>query len=60
MYTVVESNGVFNTVSDGRFKYNIHEDVKGLDFIMQLRPVTYQFDTKKQEILQKAASAQRN
>jgi len=47
--TVVESNGVFNTVSDGRFKYNIHEDVKGLDFIMNLRPVTYQFDAKKQE-----------
>jgi len=47
--TVVESNGVFNTVSDKRFKYNIHEDVKGLDFIMCLRPVTYQFDTKKQE-----------
>jgi len=47
--TVVESNGVFNTVSDGRFKYNIHENVKGLDFIMQLRPVTYQFDAKKQE-----------
>jgi hypothetical protein len=47
--TVVESNGVFNTVSDGRFKYNIRENVKGLDFILQLRPVTYQFDTKKQE-----------
>jgi len=47
--TVVESNGVFNTVSDGRFKYNIKEDVKGIDFIMQLRPVTYQFDAKKQE-----------
>ena len=47
--TVVESNGVFNTVSDGRFKYNIQEDVKGVDFIMQLRPVTYKFDAKKQE-----------
>ncbi|MEP6747808.1 MAG: tail fiber domain-containing protein [Bacteroidota bacterium] len=47
--TIVESNGVFNTVSDGRFKYNIRENVKGLDFILKLRPVTYQFDTKKQE-----------
>ena len=47
--TTVESNGVFNTVSDGRFKYNVQEDVKGLDFVMKLRPVTYQFDTKKQE-----------
>jgi len=51
--TAVESNGVFNTVSDGRFKYNIQEDVKGLDFIMQLRPVTYQFDAKKQEAFTK-------
>jgi len=43
---VVESNGVFNTVSDGRFKYNIQEDVKGLDFLMKLRPVTYNFNVK--------------
>lgn len=34
-------------VSDGRFKKNIATDkVKGLDFIMQLRPVTYNFDGK--------------
>lgn len=30
--------------SDGRFKKNIKEEVRGLDFIMQLRPVTYQLD----------------
>jgi len=30
--------------SDGRFKKNIQEDVKGIDFIMKLRPVTYQLD----------------
>ena len=30
--------------SDGRYKKNIKEDVKGLEFIMKLRPVTYQFD----------------
>src|SRR4029078_1202633 len=35
------------TPSDGRFKFNVQEDVKGLDFIMQLRPVTYQFDVKR-------------
>lgn len=29
------------TYSDKRFKTNIKEDVKGLDFIMRLRPVTY-------------------
>ena len=34
----------FSTVSDGRFKRNIQENVKGIDFIMKLRPVTYQLD----------------
>lgn len=33
--------------SDSRFKFNIKEEVKGLAFIMKLRPVTYQFDTRK-------------
>jgi hypothetical protein len=45
--TAVNSFGTFNTISDGRFKYNIREDVSGLDFIMRLRPVTYQLDTRK-------------
>jgi hypothetical protein len=36
------------TGSDGRFKTNLNEeDVKGLDFIKRLRPVVYNFDTKK-------------
>jgi hypothetical protein len=35
--------------SDGRFKINVNEGVKGLDFIKKLRPVTYQFDTRKLE-----------
>lgn len=30
--------------SDGRFKKDIQENVKGLDFIMKLRPVTYHLD----------------
>lgn len=34
----------FSNISDGRYKKNIHEEVKGLDFIMKLRPVTYQLD----------------
>jgi hypothetical protein len=34
----------YTTISDGRFKKNIHEEVKGIDFIMKLRPVTYQLD----------------
>lgn len=45
--TVVEGPVAY-TVSDGRFKNNISEsDVKGLDFIKRLRPVVYNFDTKK-------------
>ncbi len=31
----------WSNFSDGRFKTNIHENVVGLDFIMKLRPVTY-------------------
>ena len=30
--------------SDGRYKKDIKEDVKGIDFIMKLRPVTYNLD----------------
>lgn len=37
----------WSVVSDGRFKMNMKEDVKGLDFIMKLRPVTYNLDLKK-------------
>ena len=32
----------WTNISDGRFKSNIKEDVHGLDFILNLRPVTYQ------------------
>jgi trimeric autotransporter adhesin len=45
--TVIEGQVAYTTPSDGRYKYNIKEDVKGLDFIMQLRPVTYQFDVQR-------------
>jgi len=45
--TVIEGQVPFTTPSDGRYKFNVKEDVKGLDFILKLRPVTYQFDTKK-------------
>lgn len=41
--SVVEG-AVAYTVSDGRFKSNIQNDAPGLDFVMGLRPVTYQFD----------------
>ncbi len=45
--TVIEGQVPFTTTSDGRYKFNIREDVKGLDFILRLRPVTYQFDVKR-------------
>jgi trimeric autotransporter adhesin len=31
----------WSNISDGRYKKNVHENVPGIDFIMQLRPVTY-------------------
>jgi hypothetical protein len=34
----------WTTLSDGRFKRNVREDVPGLDFIRRLRPVTYELD----------------
>lgn len=40
----------WSVTSDSRFKYNIKEgDVKGLEFIKRLRPVVYNFDTRKFE-----------
>ncbi len=36
------------TYSDARIKTNVQEDVKGLDFITRLRPVTYYRDIKTQ------------
>lgn len=37
----------WTTVSDGRFKDKVQENVAGLDFVMKLRPVTYNFDNEK-------------
>ena len=37
----------WSSVSDLRFKRKIKENVNGLDFIMALRPVTYQVDVEK-------------
>lgn len=35
------------STSDGRFKFNVKEEVKGLEFIKKLRPVTYQMNTQQ-------------
>ena len=37
----------WTNISDERFKENIREDVPGLSFITQLRPVTYQLNHEK-------------
>ena len=34
----------WSNFSDGRYKKDVKEDVKGLDFILKLRPVTYRLD----------------
>ena len=39
-------NVTWSTYSDARVKNNVQEDVKGLDFITRLRPVTYYRSTK--------------
>lgn len=38
----------WSTYSDKRIKENIKEDVKGLEFIMKLKPVTYNLNIHKQ------------
>jgi hypothetical protein len=42
--TTISTSGGYTIASDGRFKENLQVDVKGLDFIMKLRPVTYNFN----------------
>ncbi|MEP6676482.1 MAG: tail fiber domain-containing protein [Ferruginibacter sp.] len=47
--TVTQIGGYtsWTNLSDGRFKKNVKENVSGLDFINQLRPVTYTLDINK-------------
>jgi hypothetical protein len=40
-------HGSLATPSDKRFKYNVRNNVPGLDFITKLQPVTYYFDNQK-------------
>jgi autotransporter adhesin len=41
---VVEGQVAYTTPSDARFKRDVRADVKGLAFILALRPVSYTFD----------------
>ncbi len=34
----------WTTLADGRYKYDVQENIPGLDFISQLRPVSYRLD----------------
>ncbi|MDP1746456.1 MAG: tail fiber domain-containing protein [Bacteroidota bacterium] len=43
---VIEGQTAWTYPSDGRFKSNITENVKGLEFIKKLRPVNYKFNTQ--------------
>lgn len=45
--TVIEGQVPYTNPSDARFKFNVQDNVPGLDFITKLKPVTYHFDTKK-------------
>lgn len=54
--TKIEGQVPFTTPSDGRYKFNINEDVQGLSFIMRLRPVTYQFDVNRWDGIGNSAS----
>lgn len=45
--TSIEGAVPFTVPSDGRYKFQVKEDVKGLAFILRLRPVTYLFDVKR-------------
>lgn len=44
--TIVGGYANWTNFSDGRFKKDVNEEVKGLDFIMRLRPVTYHMNVR--------------
>lgn len=45
--TSIGGYAAWTNVSDGRFKTNVKENVSGLEFIMLLRPVTYNMEVNK-------------
>jgi hypothetical protein len=58
--TVIEGQVAYSFPSDARFKYNIKDNVPGLDFIQRLKPVTYYFDKEKLEHFTKTGIVDNN
>ncbi|MFD0860664.1 tail fiber domain-containing protein [Sungkyunkwania multivorans] len=56
----IEAQVGISVTSDGRFKYDIEENVPGLSFINALRPVTYKFDLKKLSMFRNEPSIAQN
>ena len=56
--TSVKAAGSFVIYSDGRFKKNLKENVPGLTFINQLKPVTYNYDIRGLNNLMAPSSTQ--
>lgn len=50
--TKVEGQVAYSFPSDQRFKFNVKQNVPGLNFIKKLRPVTYQFNTQQFDAFQ--------
>ena len=44
---VIEGDAPYTNISDARFKFNIKDDLPGLEFVKSLKPVSYNFDRKK-------------
>lgn len=49
--TSIKGQVGFTTFSDARIKTNIQENIPGLAFIQKLRPVSYHYDTHRQNAL---------
>ena len=47
--SVIEGQVAWSNPSDARFKDNVTANVPGLSLITRLKPVTYHFDTRRQE-----------
>ena len=50
--TSIGGQVTWTTISDERVKENIQNDVKGLDFILKLKPVTYNYSIEKSNKVQ--------